>query len=135
MAGSKYLTCNPDTMPGDADLSFAFKASVAGVGGGGGITVVAATLSTGLVGTFDIILQNYGTSGTVAGGTIAGMASGTATVWAADTPQSLTLTAAQVFVDAGEVIMIKKVESAAGNDLSADAAVVIEYVDGVGLVG
>ena len=135
MAGSKFITCNPGTLPDDNGLSFAFKASVAGVGGGGGITVVAATLSTGAVGTFDIILQNYGTSGTVAGGTIAGMASGTATVWAADTPQSLTLTAANVFVDAGECIQIKKTESAAGNDLSEDAGLVIEYVDGVGLVG
>lgn len=133
MADSKFINVYPDTMPGDNDLAFAFKASNVS----GGVSIVAAHLSTGAVGTFDIILQNYGTSGTVAGGTIANMASGTATVWAADTPQSLTLstTAANLFVDANEVVYVKKTESAAGNDLSADACVSIEYMDGVALSG
>lgn len=126
MSGSKFLTVNPDTMPGDGDLCHVVKASSTY----GGLTVIAASAVTGAVGTLNLVLQNYGTSGTVAGGTVAGMSSGTATVWAADTPQSLTLTAAQVFVDSGEWLVLKKVESAAGNDLSADATVVIEYVEG-----
>lgn len=58
------------------------------------------------------------------------MSSGTATVWAANTPQSLTLTAANVFVDAGEYVFVKKVEAAAGNDLGEQGSLVIEYVDG-----
>ena len=124
---SKFLIVNPDTMPGDGDLCFVAKGSSAY----GGFTVIAAHLSTGAVGTLDIVLQNYGATGKVAGGTVAGMADGTANVWAADTPQSLTLTAANAFIDSTEWLVIKKVEAAAGNDLSADATVVIEYVDGV----
>ena len=116
MGRSKFITINPDTMPGDNDLAFVHKASATY----GGITVIRAVLSTGVAGTFDAILQNYGTSGTVAGGTIASTTDGTATVWAADTPQVLDLTAAQVFVDANEVIYLKKNEAAGGNDLSPD---------------
>jgi hypothetical protein len=86
---------------------------------------------TGIVGTLNLVLQNYGTSGTVAGGTVAGMSDGTATVWAADTPQQLTITAAQQFVDENEWLVLKKVESAGGNDLSADATICVEYVDGI----
>jgi hypothetical protein len=130
---SKFLTINPDTMPGDNDLCFVAKASSSF----GGFTIVAAHLSTGAVGTFDVILMNYGAAGTVAGGTVANMSSGTATVWAADTPQTLTnsTTAANLFLDAGEWLVLKKTESAAGNDLSADATLVIEYVDGVKTAG
>ena len=130
---SKFLTINPDTMPGDGDLCHIVKASTAY----GGMTILAANLSTGAVGTLDVVLQNYGTTGTVAGGTVASMASGTATVWAADTPQALTnsTTAANLYIDAGEWLVLKKVESAAGNDLSADASLVIEYQDGINTAG
>lgn len=128
---SKFLTCYPDTMPGDGDLCYVAKASSVD----GGFTVIAAHASTGLVGTLNLVLQNYGSAGTVAGGTVAGMSSGTATVWAADTPQELTVTAANAFIDAGEWLVLKKVEAAAGNDLAADAVVVIEYADGVVTVG
>jgi len=128
---SKFLTINPGTMPGDGDLAYIAKASSIG----GGFTVVAAHAATGAVGTLNLVLQNYGSAGTVAGGTVAGMASGTATTWAVDTPQSLTLTAANVYIDAGEWLVLKKVESAAANDLTADAVIVVEYVDGVCLVG
>jgi hypothetical protein len=127
MPGSKFLTLNPGTIPDDTGLSFVAKASTTY----GGMTVIAANFVTGAVGTFDVILMNYGTSGTVAGGTVGSMASGTATVWAADTPQALTLTAAQVFADAGEWLVLKKIESAADNDFSEDATLVVEYVDGI----
>jgi hypothetical protein len=129
----KFLTVNPDTMPGDADLSYIVKAS----GSFGGLTIVAAHFVSGVAGTFDVIVQNYGAAGTVAGGTMASMASGTATVWAADTPQSLTVstTAANLFLDANEWMVLKKVEAAAGNDFTADARLVVEYVDGVKTAG
>jgi sugar (pentulose or hexulose) kinase len=133
MPGSKFLTINPGTMPDDNGLSFIAKAS----GINGGLTIVAAHLVTGVAGTFDVILQNYGSAGTVAGGTMASMASGTATVWAADTPQSLTVstTAANLFLDAGEWMVMKKTEAAGGNDYTADATLVVEYVDGVATAG
>lgn len=125
---SKFIHVNPGTMPGDNDLVHILKASNAH----GGITVIRAWARTGLVGTLDLILQNYGTSGTVAGGTVGSMTSGTATVWAAAAPQELTLgTAANKFVATNEWLVLKKTESAAGNDLAANASVVIEYVDGV----
>jgi hypothetical protein len=114
-------------MPGDGDLCHIAKPS----SGYGGFTVLSAWAVTGVVGTLNLVLQNYGASGTVAGGTVGGMSDGTATVWAADTPQELTLTAANVFIDSEEWLVLKKVEAAGGNDLSADATVVIEYVDGI----
>lgn len=127
--GSKFLTLNPGTMPDDDGLSFIVKASSSF----GGLTIIAANLVTGLAGTFDVILQNYGSAGTVAGGTMASMASGTATVWAVDTPQALTVSAtlANLFLDAGEWMVMKKTEAAGGNDFTADATLQIEYVDGV----
>lgn len=126
-----FLTVNPGTLPDDNGLSFVAKASSVL----GGFTVIAAHAVTGVAGTFNLILQNYGSTGTVAGGTVGGMSGGTATVWAADTPQELTLTAANVFIDAGEWLVLKKNEAAAGNDLTADAVVVVEYVDGPVEVG
>jgi hypothetical protein len=130
---SKFLQIYPDTMPGDGDLCFAAKASSVY----GGFTVIAAHAVTGAVGTLDLVLQNYGSTGTVAGGTVASMASGTATVWAIDTPQSLTVTttAANAFIDSAEWLVLKKVEAAAGNDLTADAVIVVEYVDGITTAG
>lgn len=127
MGQRHFLTVAPDTMPGDGDLCYILKPS----GGYGGITVIGAWAVVGVVGTLNLVLQNYGTSGTVAGGTVAGMSDGTATVWAADTPQQLTITAAQQFVDENEWLVLKKVEAAAGNDLAADSTICIEYVDGI----
>lgn len=121
-----FLTVNPDTMPGDADLCHIVKPTTYG-----GITIISAWASTGAVGTLNLVLQNYGSSGTVAGGTVAGMDDGTATTWAVDTPQELTITAAQQFIDEDEWLVLKKVEAAGGNDLTADATVTIEYVDGI----
>lgn len=129
MNGSKFLVCNPSILNADGALSFVAKGSATY----GGFTVIAAHAVTGAVGTLDIVLQNYGTSGTVAGGTVASMASGTATVWAVDTPQSLTVstTAANKYIAANEWLVIKKLEAAGSDDLTADAVVSIEYVDGV----
>ena len=126
---SKFLICNPGTLPDDGGLSFVAKGSAVY----GWFTVIAAHAVTGVAGTLNLVLQNYGVSGTVAGGTVASMASGTATVWAADTPQSLTVTTtvANAYVAANEWLVIKKVEAAANNDLTTDAVVVIEYVDGI----
>lgn len=124
---AQFLTVNPGTMPGDGDLAFVAKASNAY----GGFTVVRAWAVTGAVGTLDLVLMNYGTSGTVAGGTVAHMSSGTAAEWAVDTPQQLTLTAAQAFVDSDEWLVLKKLEAASGNDLTADAVVVVEIIPGI----
>ena len=129
MNGSKFLVITPNTLPGDNDLVHLVKASATF----GGFTVIAAHARAGAVGTLDVTLQNYGTSGTVAGGTVASMASGTATVWAAVVPQSLTVstTAANLYIAANEWLVLKKTESAAGNDFAANGSVTIEYVDGV----
>lgn len=127
MNQSMFLTVNPGTLPDNNGLAYVAKAST----GYGGFTVIKAFAVTGAVGTLNLVLQNYGTSGTVAGGTVGGMSGGTATVWAADVPQELTLTAANVFIDDGEWLVLKKVESAADNDLSADARIVIEIVPGI----
>ena len=127
MSGIKYWNVYPDTMPGDNDLCFVAQV----YDGYGGITVKEVTVSTGAVGTFDVALIKYGSAGTVAGSTIAAMSSGTATVWAADTPQTMTVTSTEAFVDEGEHLFLKKHESAAGNDLSEDAAVVVAFVDGI----
>jgi hypothetical protein len=126
---SKFLTVNPGVMADDNDLCHVLKASNAY----GGITVIRAFARTGIVGTLDLVLMNYGTSGTVAGSTVGHMSGGTATVWAVATPQELTLstTAADKFIAANEWLVLKKVESAATNDLSTEASVMIEYVDGV----
>lgn len=127
MSGSKYITINPDQMLGDGALCHAFKASTVN----GGATIIAANAVTGLAGTLDILLVNFGVSGTVTAGTIAGMATGTANIWVADVPQALTITAANAFVDAGEWVVIKKLEAGGTDDLTADCSVCIEYVDGV----
>lgn len=129
MKGSQHFICNPGILNADGALSFVAKGSAET----GGFTVIAAHAVTGAVGTLDIVLQNYGTSGTVAGGTVANMASGTATTWAVDTPQSLTLstTAANLYIAANEWLVIKKLEAGASDDLTTDAVVDIEYVDGV----
>lgn len=123
---SKFLVCNPGIMNADGALSFIAKASSTD----GGFTVTSAYAVTGAAGTLDLCLMNYGTSGTVAGGTIANMTSGTATVWVADVPQQLTITAAQAYVDAGEWLVLKKLEAGGSDDLTTDAVVTIEYVDG-----
>jgi hypothetical protein len=126
---SKFVVVNPGVMDDNNELCFILKASDEY----GGLTVIRAWAVAGAVGTLDLALQNYGTSGTVAGGTVASMADGTATVWDATTPQELTLsaTAANKYIAPNEWLVLKKVESAAGNDTGAQASVCVEYVDGV----
>lgn len=124
---SKFLTLNPGIMNADGALALALKASSTY----GGVTIIAATAQTGIAGTLDLVLQNYGTSGTVAGGTVGGLSGGTATVWTANVPKALTLTAANVFIDDGEVLMLKKLEAGGSDDLSTSATISIEYVQGV----
>jgi hypothetical protein len=123
--GSQYVVVNPGATQADGGLIFVLKASAIS----GGITVVAAQAVNTSAGTFNIVLQNYGVSGTVAGGTIAGMAGGTATVWGSDVPQELAVTAANAFVDAGEYLVAKNV--AGDGNLTVDASIMIEIVEGV----
>jgi hypothetical protein len=125
-----YITVSPGVMTTDGDLHYAVKASTIA----GGITIVGAQLVNGAAGNAGtaclVVLQNYGVSGTVAGGTV-GTCGGTADPYAADTPKAFTLTTAQVFIDAGEWLVVKKVESGGTPDLDAEASICIEYVDGV----
>jgi hypothetical protein len=123
--GSQYVVVNPGATQADGGLIFVLKASAIS----GGITVVAAQAVNTSAGTFNIVIQNYGASGTVAGGTIAGMAGGTATVWGSDVPQELAVTAANAFVDAGEYLVAKNV--AGDGNLTVDASIMIEIVEGV----
>lgn len=123
----KYVTINPGEMAGDADLAFVMQV----YDGYGGITIKEVTVNTGVAGTLDIVLMKYGSAGTVAGNTIAHHSSGTAKVWTADVPVDLTIASAEAFCDEGEHLFVKKLEAAAGNDLSNDAAVCIAFVDGI----
>ena len=127
----KHITVNPGEMAGDGALTFVMRAPAAY----GGVTIIGAQLVVGLAGTLNLVLQNYGTSGTVAGGTVGGMSGGTATIWVADVPQALTLTAANVFIDEGEYLVAKKVEAGATDDLTNEASLLVEYVDGIVAVG
>ena len=124
---AKYVTINPGTMPGDGDLAFVMQV----YDGYGGITIKEVTVNTGVAGTLDIVLMKYGSAGTIAGNTIAHVSTGTAKVWVADTPVNLTITASEAFCDEGEHLFIKKLEAAAGNDLTDDAAICIAFVDGI----
>ena len=125
-----FLRVDPGVMAEDGDLHHIIKASSKY----GGLTVIDAYAVTG--GTISagsgylLVLQNYGASGTIAGGTV-GSVGGTADpITTVDTPQQFSLTAAQVFLDAGEWLVLKKVEQ--GNvDINAENCVIVEYVDGV----
>lgn len=123
----KSIALQPNTCADDGDTVLAMKVPT----GYGGVTILNAYADADSAGTLALYLVNYGTSGTAVGGTIAGNASGTAAVWVAGTPKELVVTAAQAFVDEGEVVKLKKVESASGNDLGAQSSVVINYVEGV----
>ena len=63
------------------------------------------------------------------------MTNGTATVWAAAVPQSLTVVSGAEYVDAGEHLFLKKLEAGGSDDLAANGRVWIEYVDGVVTTG
>lgn len=131
---SNFITFNPGAMAADGDLQFIVRAS----NEYGGITIKRAYAVNGAAtdaGTsMFLVLQNYGTSGTVAGGTV-GTAGGTVSPLAADTPKEFTLTAANVFIDNDEWLVLKKAEQGATSDFNAQATIMIEYVEGVVLVG
>lgn len=119
--GSHFLRVSPGTV-GSGDT----HPVVVGSSVYGGITVVAAWVFPGAAGTLNTVLQNYGTAGTVAGGTVAGISGGSAAL-VADTVVNLSITAANAFIDSGEWLVLKAADGA----LPANSLVLIEYVEGV----
>jgi hypothetical protein len=117
---SFFLRYGPGTVA-SGDVSPIVKASSTY----GGFTVIAAQVFPGIAGTLDVVLQNYGVSGTVAGGTVAGISGGSAAL-VADTVVSLAITAANAFIDDGEWLVLKAVAAALG-----EAVIVVECVPGV----
>lgn len=117
---SFYLRYGPGTVA-SGDTSPIIKASTIN----GGFTVVGAHLFPGIVGTLDVVLMNYGTSGTVAGGTVAGISGGSAAL-VADTVVALSITAANAFIDDGEWLVVKAAGAALG-----EAVISVECVPGV----
>ena len=121
---SFYLTYGPGTVASGDTLALCKASTI-----NGGFTVVKATLFPGIVGTLDVVLMNYGVSGTVAGGTVAGISGGSAAL-VADTAVDLAITAANAFIDDGEYLTLKASGAALG-----EARVIIECVPGVVSVG
>ena len=123
----KYLSVNPGALA-TTNVCNILKVT----SGYGGITLTGAYFTGTTLGTCNMELLNYGTAGTTlaASGTIAAGASGTATVFAANTPVALTITAAQAFVDEGEWIVLKRTDGVAGT-LGNFQTIAITYVDGV----
>jgi hypothetical protein len=134
MSASKFLITTLPVMTTNNDIMGIVKAST----DFGGMTIVKATYwpaATTNAGTSHVLhLMNYGTSGTVAGGTV-GSVGGTASPYTTLVPAEFTLVAAQVFIDAGEWLVLKKTQEGADSDIAANASLVIEYVDGVVLIG
>jgi hypothetical protein len=131
---AQYLSFPLPVMTANNDLLRIFRASTEF----GGITITKAYYTPAGAtdaGTSHVLhLMNYGTSGTVAGGTI-GSVGGTAAVYAANVPYAFTLVAAQVFVDDGEWVVLKKTQEGADSDIVTNSTLVIEFVEGVILVG
>lgn len=117
---SFYLKFGPGTVASGDTTPIVKASSITG-----GFTVVAATLFPGIAGTLDVVLMNYGTSGTVAGGTVAGISGGSAAL-VADTAVSLAITAANAFIDDGEYLTLKASGAALG-----EAVVLIECLPGI----
>ncbi len=133
---SKFLAFPLGVMTSDNDLVHVDKASSTY----GGMTILdahyvpKATTNAGT--SHHLYLLNYGTAGTAlaTGGTV-GDVGGTAAPFTSGLPAAFTLTAAQVFLDAGEWLVLRKPQEGADSDITANASLVIEYVDGVVLVG
>lgn len=123
--GSKFLAITPGTISAADVLPIVPASSVYG-----GFTVIAAYFFPGAAGTCDVVLQNYGASGTVAGGTVAGISGGSAAL-VADTVVTLAITSANQFLDSGEWLVLKAV----GGATPANSQLVVEYVDGITTVG
>lgn len=129
---SKFLRVDLGVMTNNNDTKHIVKASSTY----GGMTIIGANYvpaaATDAGTSHHLYLLNYGSSGTAlaSGGTV-GDCGGTADPFAADTPKAFTLAAAQVFLDAGEWLVLRKTQEGADSDITVDASVVIEYVDGV----
>lgn len=117
---SFYLKFGPGTVASGDTTPICRASSV-----NGGFTVVDAWLFPGIVGTLDTVLMNYGTTGTVAGGTVAGISGGSAAL-VADTQVHLSITAANAFIDDGEWLVLKASGAALG-----EAIILIECVPGI----
>lgn len=120
---AQYIPVNPPALA-DTVLYRIVKASEVY----GGFTVIRAYVTAGAAGTANPVLMNYGTSGTVAGGTVAAFA-GT-TVFTAGTPQALTVTTANQFIDDNEWLVLKM-----DGALPASSSLIIETVAGATNVG
>jgi len=130
MTERNILTFYPGSMAGSPETKVLFRAPSSG----GGLTITGAYVTNGAAdaaGTaFTAYLVNYGSTGTVAGGTIAS-AGGTTDHWAADVPKAMTLTAANAYIDSGEWVVLKKTEVGASSDFTDPATITIEYVEGI----
>lgn len=122
MAQNKKITVNLGTAITDTNIVAITKASSSF----GGMTIVRSNVVVRGAGTTDAVLMNYGVSGTVAGGTVAGILGGSAALVAA-TPTALAITAANAFLDADEWLYYVS----DGGTTPADTILEIEYVDGV----
>lgn len=124
------ISFNPGVMTTDGDLQYITKVP----SGWGGYTVLGANFVNGAATTggtsFFARLVNYGTSGTVVGGTI-GTIGGTADHYAADTPKAFTITAAQAFLDEGEWLVLRKDQDQADSDINAQAVINIWLIPGI----
>lgn len=131
---AQFISFPLPVMTANNDLLRIFRASTEY----GGITITKAYYtpagSTDAGTSHVLYLMNYGTSGTVAGGTI-GAVGGTAAPYTANVPTAFTLTAAQVFVDDGEWVVLKKTQEGADSDIVTNSTLVVEFVEGVISVG
>ena len=131
---AQFLSIALPVMTGNNDLLKIFRASTEY----GGITITKAYYvpagATDAGTSHALYLLNYGTSGTVAGGTI-GTVGGTAAPYGAGTPVSFTLTATQVFVDDGEWLVLRKTQEGADSDIVTNSSLHIEFVEGVIIQG
>ena len=133
MSDRHIIAVTLEAMAGDASTKHLFRAPSIG----GGLTITGAYIIDGADSSastaHSIILVNYGTSGTIAGSTI-GTVGGTVDFFLDATPKATTLTAAQVFVDAGEWVVAQKDEENS-SDFTGAATIVVECVDGVVIQG
>lgn len=134
--GSKFIAFPLPVMTGNNDLIRVVKASTKF----GGMTIIAANYvpaaATDAGTSHALYLLNYGTTGTAlaSGGTV-GSVGGTAAPYSAGVPAAFTLTTAQVFLDEGEWLVLRKTQEGADSDITTNATLVIEYCDGIVEVG
>lgn len=130
--GSNFLTIALPAMTSNNDLLHVLKASSEQ----GGVTIVdayyvpKATTDAGT--SHHLYLLNYGTAGTAlaSGGTVADVG-GTAAPFTSGLPAQFTITAAQAFLDQDEWLVLRKTQEGADSDITTNASLVLELVDGV----